>query len=303
MKAAVIHQYGGPEELKYEDVPDPVPGPGEVLIKVAAAGINPIDIAQRSGAAKDFTPIQFPAILGWDASGTVTKLGDGVSGLAVGERVAALAFHAYAELMVAKAGLFAKVPDGLDLVDAAALPLVTQTGSQLISVASGAKEGTTVLVSGAVGAVGRSAVYTAKNLGARVIAGVQKRQVEQAKHIGADDVLALDDEAAFAAFPQVDSVANTVRGATAAALMAKVKPGGTFATATGAPSNANDFPAVKVVDFHMKPDTEMLFLLMEAVRDKKLTIPIDRRIPLREAAAGQAAVEKGGLNGKILLIP
>ncbi len=303
MKAAVIHQYGGPEELKYEDVPDPVAGPGEVLIKVAAAGINPIDIAQRSGAAKDFTPIQFPAILGWDGAGIVTKLGEGVGGLAVGERVALLAFHTYAELVAAKAELFVRVPDGLDLVDAAALPLVTQTGSQLISVGSGAKEGMTVLVSGAVGGVGRSAVYTAKNLGARVIAGVQKRQVEEAKHIGADDVLALDDDAAFAGFPQVDIVANTIRGATAAALMTKIKSGGTFVSATGAPSNANEFPSVRFVDFHMKPDSEMLFLLMEAVRDKKLTIPIDRRMALRDAAAGQAAVEKGGLRGKVLLIP
>jgi len=303
VKAVVIHRYGGAEELKYEDMPDPVAGPGEVLVKVAAAGINPIDIAQRSGAAKDFTPIQFPAILGWDGAGIVAKLGEGVSGLAVGERVALLAFHTYAELVAGKAELFVRVPDGLDLIDAAALPLVTQTGSQLISVGSGAKEGNTVLVSGAVGGVGRSAVYTAKNLGAHVIAGVEKRQLDEARRIGADEVLALDDAAAFAAFPQVDIAANTVRGATAAALMTKVRPGGTFASATGAPSNAKDFPLVKVVDFHMKPDSEMLFELMEAVRDKRLTIPIARKMPLREAAAAQAAVEKGGLHGKILLIP
>ncbi|MGB6986525.1 MAG: NADP-dependent oxidoreductase [Candidatus Aquilonibacter sp.] len=287
MKAAVIHHYGGPEELKYENMPDPVAGPGEVLVKVAAAGINPIDIILRRGG-----PLQFPAILGWDVSGTVVKLGDGVGGLAVGEKVAARADHTYAELVTAKADLFVKVPDGLDLVDAAALPLVTVTGSELISEVACVKAGNVVLVSGAIGAVGRSAVYTAKNIGARVIAGVEKRQLDGAKHIGADEVLALDDEAAFAAFPQVDIVANTLRGATAAELMQKVKSGGTFASATGEPSNAKDFPSVKVVAFHSKPDGEMLFLLMEAVRDKKLTIPIDRRMPLRDAAAAQAALEK-----------
>ena len=299
MKAAVIHQYGGPEELKYEDVPDPVAGPGEVLIKVAAAGINPIDIIERNGGTK----LPLPAILGWDVSGTVVKIGDGVSGLVVGEKVAAWASRTYAELVAAKAELFVKVPDGLDFVDAAAVPLVSLTGSQLISEEAGVKAGNTVLVSGAVGSVGRAAVYTAKNLGARVIAGVEKRQLDEAKRLGVDEVLALDDEAAFAVFLQVDIVANTVRGATAAALLTKVKPGGTFASSTGEPSNAKDFPSVKVVTFHSHPDREMLFELMEAVRDKKFAIPIDRRMPLRDASAGQAAVEKGGLHGKVLLIP
>jgi NADPH:quinone reductase-like Zn-dependent oxidoreductase len=299
VKAAVIHQYGGPEELKYEDVPDPVPGPGEVLIKVAAASINPIDIIERTGGTK--APL--PAILGWDASGTVMQLGAGVSGLAVGEKVATWSYHTYAERVVAKAEWFARIPEGLDLVEAAALPLVTLTGSQLISEVAKPKAGNTVLVSGADGGLGRTAVYTAKNLGAHVIAGVRKSDVEEAKHIGADEILALDDDAAFAAFAQVDIVANTVRGATAAALMGKVKAGGTFATATGAPDNANDFPSVKVAAFHSHQDSLMLFELMEAVRDKKFSIPIDRRMPLRDAAAGQSAVEKHQVKGKVLLIP
>lgn len=299
MKAAVIHQYGGPEELEYEDVPDPVPGPGEVLVKVAAASINPIDIILRSDSAGN---LMFPAILGWDVSGTVMKLGDGVSGLAVGEKVAAWADHTYAELVVAEANLFARIPEGLDLVDAAALPLVTVTGSQLVSQVAQPKAGDTVLVSGAVGNVGRAAAYMAKNMGARVIAGVRTSQRGEAKHLGADDVLALDDETAFAAFPQVDIVANTVRGATAAALMSKVKSGGTFASATGEPDNAKDFPGVKVAAFHSHQDALLLFELMEAVRDKKLTIPIARRMPLRDAGAAQAA-EQQGVNGKVLLIP
>jgi NADPH:quinone reductase-like Zn-dependent oxidoreductase len=299
VKAVVIHAFGGPDVLQYEDAPDPVPGPGEVLVKIAASGINPIDIIERNGG----TNLKLPAILGWDTSGTVAKLGQGVSGLAIGEKVAAWAYHTYAEFVVAKAEWFAKVPDGLDLVDAAAVPLAGLTGSQLVSQVAGVKVGDTVLVSGADGAVGRSAVYTAKNLGARVIAGVRKNDVADAKQIGADDVLALDDETAFDAFPQVDVVANAVRGATAAALMSKVRSGGTFASATGAPDNAKDYPSVNVKTFHSHQDGAMLFELMEAVRDKKLTIPIDRRIPLRDASAGQAAVQQGGLHGKILLIP
>jgi NADPH:quinone reductase-like Zn-dependent oxidoreductase len=299
VKAAVIHQYGGPEVLKYEDVPDPVPGPGEILMKVAAASINPIDIIERNGG----TNVALPAILGWDASGTVAKLGDGVDGLGVGEKVATWSYHTYAEFVVAKAEWFARIPEGLDLVDAAALPLVTLTGSQLVAQVAEPKPGNTVLVSGADGSVGRAAVYTAKNLGARVTAGVRKAQLEEAKHLGADEVLALDDEAAFAAFAQVDIVANTVRGATAAALMGKVKSGGTFASATGAPENAKDYPSVNVKTFHSHQDSLMLFELMEAVRDRKFKIPIARKMPLREASAGQTAVQQGHLDGKVLLIP
>jgi NADPH:quinone reductase-like Zn-dependent oxidoreductase len=137
----------------------------------------------------------------------------------------------------------------MDLVEAAAIPLVGVTGSQLISVASGLQSGQTVLVSGAAGAVGRCAVCTAKASGARVIAGVQRYQLDQADSIGADETIALDDPAAFATIPQVDIVANMVRGKTATDLLTKVKDGGTFASVTGEPDGAKDFPKVRVVSF------------------------------------------------------
>lgn len=302
MKAAVLHQYGGPENLAYEDLPDPVPGAGEVLVKVAAAGINPIDAHWIGGVTEDWRTLHFPAVLGWDVSGTVAQLGSGVNELCVGDRVAAWADHTFAELVVANADLFAQVPSGLDLVDAAALPLVTLTGSQLISMASGMKPGDSVLVAGAAGGVGRSAVYMAKKLGGTVIAGVLESQLDQAQSIGAHRTLALDDRAVFAALPQVDIVANCVGGATASALMSKVKAGGTFASVTGGPGNADAYPAVKVVSFRSKQNSAQLRALLEAVATGELTIPIDRRIPLRDAAAGEAAAAKGGI-GKVLLVP
>jgi NADPH:quinone reductase-like Zn-dependent oxidoreductase len=303
MKAAVITAYGGPEVVQYQDYPDPMPGPGEVLVKVAGAGINPIDIIERSGGLrKSWMQLTFPAVIGWDVSGTVAARGAGVTDLAVGDRVCAWAYHTYAELCAANATLFAKVPDDMDLADAAALPLVGTTGSQLVSVASGVKPGQTILVSGANGGVGRSAVYTAKTLGATVIAGVTKRQLDQATSIGADQTVALDDEKAFAAIPQVDVVANALRGKPASQLMAKVKPGGTFASATGAPDNAKDYPAVRVVAFVSKQDRNDLAAIVQAARAGKLRIPIDRRIPLRDAANGMAAVETGHVNGKVILV-
>ena len=166
MKAVVMNEYGGPEVLKFTDYRDPTPGPGEVLIRVAAASINPIDLLQRSGATKDFFPVELPGIIGRDVSGTVLELGAGVDKFSVGDKALALAFHTYAELCIVKANLLAKVPDDLDLVEAAALPLVTITGNQLISIASGIQSAQTVLVSGALGSVGRAAIYTAKEKGA-----------------------------------------------------------------------------------------------------------------------------------------
>jgi len=132
MKASVIHEYGGPEVLRYEDHPDPVLQPGDGLVRVAAAGVNPVDALERSGGTKEWRPVQFPGVLGWDLSGTIERLGTGVDGFSVGDQVLAWAYHTYAELCAVKADLLAKVPRGMNLIDAAALPLVTMTGSQLI---------------------------------------------------------------------------------------------------------------------------------------------------------------------------
>jgi NADPH:quinone reductase-like Zn-dependent oxidoreductase len=300
MNAIVVHQYGGPEVLKFEDYPDPVPGSGEVLVRVAAASVNPIDYKRRAGLTKDFYPITFPGLIGVDMSGTVVKLGPGAEGFSVGDQVFAMADNTYAELCVVKPDVLAKVPKGLDLIDAAALPLVTVTGNQLLA-ATGVKAGQTVLVVGAAGNVGRSAVFTAKARGATVIAGVLMRQVDDAKTVGADQVVATDDDNAIANLSPVDAVADTVGGRTAEVLIARVKPGGVFASVNGAPKNAASYPSVKVVPVFSKFDRKTLEFMTEAVRDGKLIIPISQKMPLSEAAEAQAAAEKGG-SGKILLV-
>jgi NADPH:quinone reductase-like Zn-dependent oxidoreductase len=251
MKAVVIRQYGGPEVLKVEDYPDPVPGPGEVLVRVAAASVNPIDYKRRAGLTKEFYPIQFPGLIGVDMAGTVVKIGAGVEGFSVGDWVFAMADDTYAELCAVNAAVLAKIPKGLDLIRAAALPLVTTTGNQLLS-ATGIKAGQTVMVVGAVGSVGRSAVFTAKERGAAVIAGVLKRQMDEAKTAGANQVVATDDDTAIEKLPPLDAVADTVGGRTAEKLIAKVRPGGVFATVLGAPQNAAKYPSVKVVPVFSK---------------------------------------------------
>jgi len=300
VKAIVVHQYGGPEVLKYEDYPDPVAGAGEVLVRVAAAGVNPIDYKRRAGLTKDFYPLTFPGLIGVDMSGTVVKVGPGVVAFGPGNRVFAMADNTYAELCVVKADALADIPEGLDLIEAAALPLVTVTGNQLAS-ATEIKPGQTVLVAGAQGGVGRSAVFTAKQRGATVIAGVLKKQLADAKSIGADRAIATDDDNEIANLPPLDAVADTVGRKTAEELIARVKPGGVYASVVEPPQNAANYPSVKVAHVFSHFDRATLEFMAEAVRDGKLVIPIGEKFPLSQAAQAQAAAEKGSA-GKILLI-
>jgi len=157
-------------------------------------------------------------------------------------------------------------------------------------------------MSGAAGAVGRCAVYKARASGAHVVAGVRRFQLDRAGSIGADETVALDDPAAFAGIPQVDIVANTLGGKAATDLLAKVKDGGTFASVTGEPGGAEDFPKVRVVSFVSKQDRADIALIADAVNTGKLTIPIDHREQLKNAGAAQDAFTKGGI-GKVLLVP
>jgi len=302
MKAIVIHSYGGPEVLKYQDYPDPVPGPGEVLLKVAAASVNPFDFKIRSGALKDFIPTKFPAILGIDVAGTVESVGPGIATFAPGDKVSAAASQTYAERCVVEAALLARIPKGADLVEMAALPTVTTTGAQLASLALGNTLTARLLVTGAVGNVGRSAVYTAKSRGATVIAGVLKRQVAEAQSIGADAVIALDDAEAVERLGPLDAVADTVGGETADAMIKKVKAGGTFASVLGPPSTAALYPQVQVNPMAMTPDAALLLEMAKAVQKGAFSIPLGQKFALADAAKAHAAAEKGSA-GKILLLP
>lgn len=301
MKAVVLKEYGGPDKLKYEDVDDPVAGPGEVLVKVSAVSINPIDFKMRSGAAKERFPVEFPGILGRDVAGVVRAVGAGVTQFAPGDKVFALTEKTYAELCVVKGADLAHIPDGMDMVQASALPLVVATGEQLIRLGTGIQKDQTVLIAGALGSVGRAAVWTAQQAGARVIAGVRKSQVEVAASLKANRIVALDDEDAMAQMGAVDAVADTVGGKTAEMLLGKVKQGGTFGSVLGPPANAALNPTVKIVAIGAVPDPRKLEEMAQAVRTGGLQIPVARTLPLAAAGKGQAEAEKGA-SGKVVLV-
>lgn len=302
MKAMVLHEYGGPDKLKWEDVPEPVAGPDEVLVRVSSASVNPIDWKIRSGAIKEFMPVEFPEVLGRDLAGTVSAIGDGVTDFVSGDRVFAMTTHTYAELCVVKAHELAKVPDGLDLIKAGALPLVTLTGEQLIRLGTGIKEGETVLITGAVGGVGRAAVRAARDAGAKVIAGVRKKQLKEAETLGADVVVALDDADAIAKIGLVDAIADTVGGTTAEMLLHKVKPGGVLASVSGGGmTDAALKLAVRIQPVYCVPDPARMVTMAQHYLRGELVLPIDRIIAMSDAAAGQEAAERGGI-GKVILV-
>ena len=302
MKAIVLHEYGPSSNLKYEDFPDPKPGPGEVLVAIRAASMNPIDWKMRSGAAKGMFPVTFPAILGRDFAGVVRELGEGVKDFAVGDRVFGLTLGSYAELCAIKATDLAKIPDGLDMTAAATVPLVSITGDQLMREGTAAQRGQTVILTGAVGSVGRCALFAAGEIGAQVIAGVRKNQIEEAKSLGAIEAINLEDDFAIARLGTVDGVADTVGGDIAPKLLAKVKPGGNYGSTVGPPKDAALHPTVNIKPIVSHRDPATYIHYGEGLRDNKLNIPIDRIVPLSDAAAAQAAAEKGGL-GKIILTP
>ena len=302
MKAAVLHEYGGPSKLKFEDFEDPRPGRGEVRVRVLAVSINPVDWKMRSGEARERFPVDFPGILGRDAAGVVESLGEGVSGFHEGDRVFALAHKTYAEFCIIPAADLAHIPEGLEMTAAGTVPLVSLTGDQLIREATEVQAGQTILLTGATGSVGRCALFCALEIGAKVIAGVRKKQIEEALSLGAVTAINLEDEDEIARIGMLDGVADTVGGKVAPRLLAKVKPGGAYGSLLGPPKDAELHPLVRVKPMMAQPKAQTIAHYGEALRDGKLKLPISRAMPLKDAGEAQAVAEKGG-GGKVVLVP
>jgi NADPH:quinone reductase-like Zn-dependent oxidoreductase len=290
MKAVLLRGYGDVDQLHYLDTPDPIPTDSEVLVRVAGTSINPSDWKLRRGLFKEFMPLQFPAILGSDASGEIVAAGAKVTQFKPGDKVLGFVRRAHAELLTARPEELAGMPEGMNFDQAAIIPLVTLTGTQLMERGIQPKAGEVVLVTGAIGPVGRTAVYIAKVHGAIVIAGVRAKQREKAQSLGADQVIALDDDKEIAALREVDAIADAVGGETLTKLLPKLKKSGRLATVVG-PS------ALQV-----RPDSKRLAQLAEDVREGDLVIPIGERFKLSQIREAMTAAEKGD-SGKVLLTP
>ncbi len=301
MKAVLLQGYGGVDQLVYGDAPEPKPKAGEVLVKVVATSVNPVDWKIRRGDMKDAIPLPLPAILGRDVAGAVVALGPNTKGFQPGDKVMGLVDHAYAEFLVAKSETLTRIPDGLETEDAGALPLVVTTGAQLIEKGVQPKSGQTVLITGALGNVGRSAVYVAKQHGMTVIAGVRAKERKEAEALGADRVVAIDDEQEIASIGQVDAIADTVGHSVVTKLIPYIRPSGVLASVLGKP-DGTEGQHFRVQEVWAQPDAERLHQLAEAVANGEFSIPIAKRMKLSQVREAQATAEAGGTS-KILLLP
>jgi NADPH:quinone reductase-like Zn-dependent oxidoreductase len=303
VRAVLLYEYGGPENLKYEDnVPEPTIGADFVLVAISATSVNPIDWKIRSGARQKDFPLKLPAILGRDVSGVVRAVGKNIRTFKPGDRVLAFANATYAEFVAVEGSSLTHLPEGSNLIDSAAIPLAALTGDQLVRLAARAQSGQTLLVSGALGSVGRAAVHTAKKLGVKVIAGVRARQLAEARKLEVSDAVAIDDDSAIAKFSMVDGVADTVGGDTAAKLFGKVRNGGNFGYASVLPDGLSKVnPTVSIARVLARPDASKVREFADDVRDGKFLLSISRRLPLRDAAEAHTVAQKGGV-GKIILV-
>jgi len=303
MQAIVLSEYGDPSRLELRERPEPEPGAGQIKVRVASASLNPVDWKLRSGALQKLMPLELPAILGRDAAGEVVRVGAGVTEFKEGEHVLGLVNGGYAQYVVAATEAWAKIPESLSPLDAGALPLALLTGDQLAEATLGpsAGIGLTVLVTGALGAVGRVAAWGIRQRGARVFAGVRSKQVPEAHSLDVDGVLALDDDDAIARLPQLDCIADTVGGETINKLLPKLKGSGIIGSVLGEPPGARE-RGLMVSAIMARPDSAHLGRLAGAVAAGSLKIPIAKRFPLAEAPAAHALAEQGGI-GKVLLMP
>lgn len=299
MKAVLLTDYGDVDKLVIKDVPEPTLGLRDVKVQVGSASINPVDVKLRRGDMRAMRPLEFPTILGRDVAGTVREVGDAVKEFRVGDRVMGLVDHAYAEVVVAPVESFAKIPDEIGTEEASALPLVGLTGAQLVEEAVQVKSGDVLLVTGALGSVGRVAVFAAKQRGARVLAGVRSSQRQEAETLEADGIVALDDPREVDALPPLDAIADTVNGAVLESLLSKVKRGGVVGTVLGKPKASAEDLTVRTMMVH--PDAARLAELAEAVADGELELPVAKRFPLSEVRSAQRLAEQHGV-GKVVLV-
>ncbi|HVV11329.1 NADP-dependent oxidoreductase [Amycolatopsis sp.] len=306
MKAVRYHRYGGTDVLSYEEAAQPAPGPGQVLVKVAATSFNPVDAGIRAGALQEVFPLSFPFVPGIDLAGTVAGLGEGVEGPQVGDAVVAflpmVADGAAAEFTLAPAGLLATAPRTVDLADAAALPTAGLTAWEALFELAGLRSGQTILINGAGGAVGGYAVQLAKEAGAIVTATASERSAGRVRDYGADTILDYRGTPVTDAAGPFDVVLNLVPlpPEAIAELLGLVADGGALVSTTTPPPEDS---RVRTAHVQVRSDAALLAGLVSRVDAGTLRIDVAGRRPLADLAAVHDEAASGRLKGKTVLIP
>ncbi|MGA7725206.1 MAG: NADP-dependent oxidoreductase [Opitutaceae bacterium] len=306
MKAVCIYSYGGPEVLIYEDAPCPHPGEGEVLVKVHAAGINPVDWKVREGHLKEMLHHSFPLILGWDVSGVVESLGANLKRLKVGDEVYSRPDisrdGAYAEFIVIKESEVALKPKSIDHIHAAALPLAGLTAWQTLFDAGALSPGQRVLIHAAAGGVGSLAVQLAKWKGAVVIGTASARNHDFLRNLGIDQVVDYERENFEDVVQPVDVVLDTMGGEIQERSWKVLKRGGILISIVSPPSvEAAAAHGVRQAFVFIKPSADQLTSIAALVDAEKLKAIVETTLPLSDATRGQELSERGHTRGKIVL--
>ncbi|MGW3119491.1 NADP-dependent oxidoreductase [Streptomyces sp. NPDC001107] len=309
MKAIRYHEFGSTDVLRREEVERPVPGAGQVLVKVAATSFNPADDHTRLGLMAEMIPTPLPITPGLDVAGTVAELGDGVSGLQVGDPIIAMLpleeHGGAAEYAVVAADLVTAAPRSITLTDAASLPLAGLAARQAVVELAGIKAGQTVLVNGAGGAVGSIAVQLAVAAGAKVTAVAGPQHADRLNGYGAENVVGpLDLDAGPAAVGGFfDAVVNHVRLAPedAAKLTAYVADGGIVVSSAG-PVPVDEARSVRTAGVFTRPDASHLADLVSRVDNGVLKLHIADRRPLEELPTVHEDESNGKLLGKTVIV-
>lgn len=303
MKAVQLHGYGGPDVLVYEDAPRPEPKPGEILVRVHAAGVNPVDWKIRAGLLQGVYQFPFPLILGFDVAGTVEQLGKGVSTVQVGDAVFAdIPGGAYAEYIAFAAGAAALKPLGLDFVQAASVPVVALTAWQALFDHGGLQAGQTVLVHAAAGGVGSFAVQFAHAKGARVIGTASGRNRDFVRGLGADEFVDYTTAKFEDVAQNVDVVFDTMGGETQERSWGVLKPGGILVSIVD-PSAGQTAQAhgARGAFFSAASNAEQLAEIGRLLDDGQVKTHVETILPLSEADQAHELSQSGHTRGKIVL--
>ena len=307
MKAVRLHKFGGPEVLVYEDAPMPEPKEGEVLVKVAAAAINPVDTAVESGEFEKMVSHTLPLIPGWDVAGTVEALGPGVTAFKVGDAVFAFADirrdGAYAEYIIVSAATLTPKPTTIDFTAAASIPLAGTTAWQALFEDAGLTSGQTILIHGAGGSVGAFAVQFAKVKGAKVIATATGDDVEYARSIGADIVIDYKSEKFEDKTKNVDAVLDTISGETRERSWATLRDGGILVSTLPGADPPPDAAKrnIQGKSFMAHPDGATLKEIARLVDAGQVKTRVGAALPLSEAKQAQEQAKNGHTRGKVVL--
>lgn len=302
MRALTLPQYGDPDQLTVAEVPRPVPGPGQILVRTAATAVNPVDLLVRSGALADSLAHPFPLILGWDLSGTVEAVGEGTERFAPGDRIVAMSAQyatgvgTHAEYVALDAALAAPAPTTVDLVHAAALPLAGLTAYQALERAA-LRDGETLLVSGAVGAVGGFAIQLAASRGTRVIALARPQDAGLARELGAESVIS-------SAEPVPSGIADVLleTAGIAPRVIGAVRDGGR-AVSVYAPEPPKEERGITVSQTFVEQDGDQLAILSGLVDEGVLTLRVAAVSDFAGGPEAHRRLAAGGTRGKLLLTP